>query len=80
MEKITENPIIIISGEGERGTIEQYTGKKTQRAIKRRLTKEQCNGERWAKAVQYLHDTAYGDKAGVDLVTGELQSYIDAEK
>lgn len=42
--------ITIFSGEGERGTRELYTGKHTDRALKMRLTKERCNGDRWAKA------------------------------
>lgn len=40
--------IKIISGEGENGTVENYTGKRTARAVKARLTKERCNGDRWA--------------------------------
>lgn len=40
--------IKIISGEGEIGTVETYTGKRTARAVKARLTKERCNGDRWA--------------------------------
>lgn len=40
--------IEIISGEGGQGTIEEYKGKRTTRAIKMRLTKEKCNGDRWA--------------------------------
>jgi hypothetical protein len=41
--------IQIISGEGTMGTVEEYTGKRTSRALKLRLTKERCNGDRWAK-------------------------------
>ena len=51
MLQITDtDDIRIISGEGEVGTIEAYTGKKTERAIKCRLTRERCNGDRWARA------------------------------
>ena len=39
----------IVSGEGENGTVEMYTGKLTARAIKTRLTKERCGGDRWAR-------------------------------
>jgi hypothetical protein len=42
--------IEIISGEGEQGTVEDYEGKRTERAIKMRLTKERCGGDRWAFA------------------------------
>lgn len=41
--------IEIVSGEGMgEGTTKLYTGKRTERAIKSRLTKERCNGDRWA--------------------------------
>ena len=40
--------IEIVSGEGTEGTVEEYTGKLTARAIKMKLTKERCNGDRWA--------------------------------
>jgi len=38
----------IVSGEGEKGTIELYKGKKTATAIMQRLARERCNGDRWA--------------------------------
>jgi hypothetical protein len=41
--------IIIVSGEGTQGTVEQYTGKRTLQAIKSRLTRETAGGDRWAK-------------------------------
>lgn len=41
---------MITSGEGERGTCGEYTGKGTRRALKMRLTRERCNGDRWATA------------------------------
>ena len=40
--------IEILSGEGEVGTREDYDGARTVSAIKSRLTKERCNGDRWA--------------------------------
>ena len=43
--------IAIVSGEGECGTAEPYAGKRSPLAIKRRLTKECCGGDRWAYAV-----------------------------
>ncbi len=42
--------IIIISGEGEMGTEEEYNGKRSLRAIKLRLTKEKCGGNSMGKA------------------------------
>ena len=38
----------ILSGECENGTIEIYEGKKNATAIMQRLTRERCNGDRWA--------------------------------
>ena len=52
--KTTHTPgytVRIVSGEGEGpGTIEDYTGTLTSRAIKARLTRERCHGDRWAYA------------------------------
>jgi hypothetical protein len=42
--------IQIVSGEGEVGTVEPYTGRRTVRALKARLTRERCKGDRWAYA------------------------------
>lgn len=42
--------IRIVSGEGSQGKAELYTGKRTERAIKARLEKERCGGDRWARA------------------------------
>jgi hypothetical protein len=41
----------IISGEGEVGTVEMYRGARTARAVKARLTRERCGGDRWAVLV-----------------------------
>lgn len=38
----------IVSGEGEKGTIELYEGKKTATAIMQRLARDRRNGDRWA--------------------------------
>lgn len=40
--------LVIISGEGEIGTVEGYSGKMSARTIMRRLNKERCGGDRWA--------------------------------
>lgn len=42
--------IRIVSGEGTIGKSETYTGKRTIRALKSRLTQERRNGDRWARA------------------------------
>jgi len=69
MIKITDKKIVIVSGEGEIGgvfssilrTVELYVGKKTERAVKSRLTRERCNGDRWARAIQYAYTNDYGE-------------------
>jgi hypothetical protein len=66
--------IRIISGEGEMGTVEQYFGKCSERAIKLRLARERCNGDRWAMAIQYSHENEHG-KVGIDLETGEYCTF-----
>jgi hypothetical protein len=43
--------IYIVSGEGDYGTRELYTGTRTARALRLRLTRERCEGDRWAKIV-----------------------------
>jgi hypothetical protein len=68
---IATNKVEIISGEGlGPGTIETHTGARTMRAIKMRLTKERCDGDRWAKARVYSH-TADGLSVFVNVETGE---------
>jgi hypothetical protein len=42
--------IEIVSGEGTEGTVEDYEGKRTERAICMRLAKEESGGDRWAFA------------------------------
>ena len=66
--------IRIISGDGETGTVERYSGKCSERAIKLRLARERCNGDRWAKAVQYSHSNN-GCNVGIDLETGEYCTF-----
>ena len=50
MEEYIKNAeeIEIISGEGTEGTVEDYEGKRTERAICMRLAKEESGGDRWA--------------------------------
>lgn len=64
--------IVIHSGEGEEGVFEEYTGKRTARAIKSRLSRERCNGYRWAAAYIYLHGSDFG-AVYMDLEDGELK-------
>lgn len=52
MDATIENikKIQIVSGEGEQGKVETYNGKRTVRALKSRITKECCGGDRWCYA------------------------------
>lgn len=69
------NEIRIVSGEGEGpATVERFTGKHTQRAIKRRLTRERCHGDRWAYAVQYARG-AGALTLGYDLETDDTRLF-----
>ena len=65
--------ILIFSGEGSRGTFTTFTGKKSIRAIKSKLTKERCGGDRWAKVYISGHDRAF-----LELGQPELNEIIDA--
>lgn len=67
---IETNEIRIVYGEGDVGTVERYTGKRTLRAIKMRLTKERCSGDRWAKALVFSHANDAGD-VFINIDTGE---------
>ena len=60
-------PIVILSGEGEVGTYSSYMGAYTERAIRSRLSKERCNGDRWAKAYIYSHLTDDDQRVFVNL-------------
>ena len=47
---IRNGEIVIFSGEGIVGKIAKYKGKLTLKALKNRLTRERCGGDRWAHA------------------------------
>ena len=64
-------PIVIVSGEGELGAAEPYTGKRTIRAIKLRLARERKGGDRWARASVYSHEAKLGGEVWFDVETGE---------
>lgn len=68
---LTTAPLVaIVSGAGEIGTAELYTGKRTTRALCSRLTRERAHGDRWARAIAYTHEARAGH-AGVNVETGE---------
>lgn len=51
--------IYIVSGEGERGTRVPYTGTPTARALRARLTRDRCGGDRWARVEIDAEDGGY---------------------
>lgn len=68
--------IIIISGEGEQGTVKRHSGRDTQRAIKAKLTCERCNGDRWARA--YRLDRVTDEWRGIYCeIDGDDMRHID---
>ena len=66
--------ILIIAGEGEFGGVDIYTGKRSERALKGRLTKERCHGDKWAFALLYAHQTERGH-CGINFESGEIENY-----
>ena len=59
--------IYIVSGEGEQGHREVYTGTVTPRAIRARLTRERCSGDRWA------HVEIDGERVGDEELDSALE-------
>lgn len=78
-ELIQKNEIHIISGEGDYGTRERYDGKRTLRAIKIRLTRERCNGDRWARAEVYSHESKDGGLVGIDIESGDYCTWHELD-
>ena len=71
-QMIKTNNITIVSGEGiGEGIVEPYTGKRTMRAIKMRLTKERCGGDRWAKALVFSHVSQCDIDVFINVETGK---------
>ncbi len=71
------NDIKILSGEGDYGNFEVYTGKRRPRAIKMRLTRERCGGDRWARALVYshtVHGAGFSKDIYYDVETGDAKS------
>ena len=64
---------IILSGEGETGTFERHTGKPTMLAINRRLARERCGGDRWARAFVPAGQ-GYDDDTYVDINSGDFRT------
>lgn len=59
---LTKGDMLIFSGEGDAGTWERYEGKREAKAIRSRLSRERCGGDRWADAwieLPGLEDAGY---------------------
>jgi hypothetical protein len=62
----SDAPLRIVSGEGTVGHVEEYTGAHTVRALRARLTRERCGGDRWAR-VEYLVVPAAESTTGIHM-------------
>ena len=63
------------SGEGTgEGTIERYYGARTERAIRSRLSRERCHGDRWAEV--WIEEPDRSDGTGAT-VYGKLDKGLD---
>jgi len=69
---------IILTGEGTSGTFERHTGKPTLLAINRRLARERCGGDRWARAFVPAGN-GYEDDAYVDINNGEFRTICEED-
>jgi hypothetical protein len=72
IDLIKTNPLRIVSGEGEVGSVEDYAGARTLRALKLRLARERAGGDRWARAEVYSHQVD-GANVWIDVQTGEYR-------
>lgn len=73
---------LILSGEGECGTWERHTGRPTLRAIRARLTRERCGGDRWASAWlpagdECEDDAYYEINEDTGAPTGDMRTVTD---
>ena len=75
-----DHPIHITSGEGELGTTEIYTGKRTERAIKLRLARERCGGDRWARAEIYMHTSVFDCEIGMNCEDGVVGFFPEIDE
>jgi len=57
---LSKGDMLIFAGEGERGTWERYYGSRTRRALRARLTRERCHGDRWAQL--WIEETRIADR------------------
>lgn len=68
--------IVILSGEGIQGIFEEYDGKRTITAIKSKLTKEKCHGDRFASAWIFEHEND-GGNVYINILSGEQRHISD---
>ena len=65
---ISTGRVLIMSGEGEVGRTVEYHGTRTTRAIRARVARERCGGDRWCYVYVRMHDDVY---AMLDVYTGD---------
>lgn len=71
---LTKGGMLIMSGEGETGTIERYEGARTAQAIRSRLSRERGHGDRWARVWIETRPGIYGKLSkGLDEIEDERE-------
>ena len=73
-ERIAKGAFIkIVAGEGEVGTVKDYTGRRSLASVLKQLKAERCNGDRWAHA--YICEwVSTNDSCWIDIETGESKN------
>jgi len=75
---LSKGRIAIFSGEGDTGSWKEYTGARTEQALKTRLTKERCHGQRWAYAyIETDRVNKYTGEAGYQEIRWEKNQYSE---
>jgi hypothetical protein len=66
--------IVIVSGEGSSGSVEQMQEGCTHRALRRRLMQERCGGDRWTYVLEFGGTNEWGSW-GYDVETGAPRTW-----
>jgi hypothetical protein len=71
------NDIVLVSGAGAGGgESKKYTGKRTIRAIRAKITRETDHGDRWAYALVFAHLNQRGEGVWINVLSGEY-AFLD---
>ena len=73
---VSARTIEIVAGEGTVGRVATYRGAPTARALRARLTRERCGGDRWAR-VQIRHASGASEECGVEDAVGVLRTLAE---